>query len=142
MMTEENGRPEQMTKWIRRIARIWSIPIILYALLMFIGYTWSWVTTGVADPYAVEGTTLVDALPPIFLFLSVIGLVIAWRWEGLGGAVSLIFLLVTLILLVVQSPINDDNPLSMIPYLLVVVVLVPVILFLVYFSRTRQMLTA
>jgi len=53
-MTKGNDSRNRVTKWIRRIARIWSFPIIVYALLMFSGYTWSWVTTGVADPHAVE----------------------------------------------------------------------------------------
>ena len=80
-MAKSNGSRHQITKWLRRIARIWSFPIIVYALMMFIGYAWSWATTGVADPYVVEEVPFIEALPPILLFVSVIGLGIAWRWE-------------------------------------------------------------
>ncbi|MCK4543640.1 MAG: hypothetical protein KAU17_15520 [Spirochaetales bacterium] len=55
---------------------------------MLIGYAWSWVTTGVADPHTVEDYPLIEALPPIFMFLGVLGLGLAWRWERLGGTIS------------------------------------------------------
>jgi hypothetical protein len=69
------------TKWIRRIARIWSAPITVYALMLLTGYTWNWLTTGVADPYAVEEYPPIENLPPLFDFLSILGLGMAWRWE-------------------------------------------------------------
>jgi hypothetical protein len=58
---------------------------------MFGGYAWNWVTTGVADPYAVDDTPLKEVLPPIFLFLGVMELGIAWRWERLGGTIAVVF---------------------------------------------------
>ena len=47
MKTKHSNR---VTKWIRWIARIGGFSIIVFALLMLIGYAWNWVTTGVADP--------------------------------------------------------------------------------------------
>jgi len=44
-MTQGNDNRNRVTQQIRRLARIWSFPIIVYALLMFSGYTWNWVTT-------------------------------------------------------------------------------------------------
>jgi hypothetical protein len=129
---------DRVTKWIRWIARIWSSPIIIYALMMFIGYAWNWVTTGTADPYAVEGYPLVEALPPILMFLSVLGLGIAWRWERFGGAISLVFLLATLLILLIQRPITQDFSRSAIPYLMSLVVAIPGILFLVSWWRSRR----
>jgi hypothetical protein len=105
--------------------------------MLFIGYTWSWVTTGVADPHAVEEVPLIETLQPILLFISIIGLGIAWRWERLGALTSLIFLFATLILLVIQRPITLDFSLAMIPYLLVIVIAIPGSLFLVC-SLTNQ----
>jgi hypothetical protein len=99
--------------------------------MLFIGYTWSWVTTGVADPYAVEEVPLVETLQPILLFISIIGLGIAWRWEKTGTVISLIFLLTTLVLLVIQRPITFDFSLAMLPYMLTIVVAIPGVLFLV-----------
>ena len=94
-MKNVNDTADRASKWIRWIARIWSSPIIVYALIMLIGYAWNLVTIGKADPYTVEGYPLIEALPPILMFLSVLGLGIAWRWERLGGALTLVFLLAT-----------------------------------------------
>ncbi|RKX75362.1 MAG: hypothetical protein DRP87_14765 [Spirochaetes bacterium] len=80
---------DRASKWIRWIARIWSSPIIIYSLILVAGYTWNWVTTGVADPYAVEAYPPIEALPPILMFLSVLGLGIAWRWERLKFQIPL-----------------------------------------------------
>ena len=141
-MTKDRDTNDRATKWIRRIARIWSFPIIVYALMMLTGYEWKWVTTGKADPYAVEGTSFVDALPPILMFLSVLGLGIAWRWEKLGGAIALVFQLATLLVLLIQIPITQDFPRSAIPYLMLVIVAIPGILFLVGWWRSRGMPTS
>jgi hypothetical protein len=137
-MTRENENRSQVTKWIRRVARIWSFPIIVYSLLLAIGYTWSWATTGVADPYAVEDVPPTEALAPILMFLSVLGLAVAWRWEGLGGAISLLFLLAAVVTLVIQRPITDGLDRLMIPYLLSIAVAIPGTLFLVYYYRITQ----
>ena len=138
-MTKDNENRNQITKWTRRIARIWSFPIIVYALLMLIGYAWSWVTTGVADPYAVEGYPPVEALPPILMFLGVLGLGIAWRWERLGGAINLFFQTTVILLLLITRPITHDFSRSAIPYFMSMVVAIPGILFLVCWWRSRRM---
>jgi TRAP-type C4-dicarboxylate transport system permease small subunit len=70
------------------IARIWGTLIVAFTLLMLIGYAWNWVTTGNADPYAVEDYPPIENTPPLFGLLSVLGLGVAWRWEGLGGAIT------------------------------------------------------
>lgn len=129
---------DRATKWIRWIARIWSSPIIVYSLMMLTGYAWNWMTIGVADPYAVEGYPLIEALPPIFMFLSVLGLGIAWRWEQLGGTITIVFQLVALSLLLIHSPITHNFPWSAVPYLLSMIVVVPGILFLVCWWRSRK----
>jgi len=135
----DNENRNQITKWIGRIARIWSFPIILYAFLMLIGYTWSWVTTGVADPHAVEGYPPIEALPPILMFLGILGLGIAWRWEGLGGGINLFFQITVILLLLITRPITHDFSRSVIPYLLSLVTAIPGILFLVCWWRSRRM---
>ena len=140
-MTNDSDTNDRVTIWISRIARIWSFPIIVCSLIMLIGYAWNWVTIGKADPYAVEGYPLVEALPPILMFISVLGLGIAWRWEGLGGAIALVFQLSTLILLLIQTPITEDFYRSAIPYLLLMVITIPGILFLIYWWRLRRMPT-
>ena len=137
-MANVNDSSDRGTKLIRRIARIWSAPIILYSLMLLTGYTWSWLTTGVADPYAVEGYPFIEAVPPILMFLGVMGLAIAWRWERLGGAINLVFLLGVLVVLLITRPLTDDLSFVLIPYLMTIVVAIPGILFLVYWRRSRE----
>ena len=140
-MTNVSDTGDHATKWIRWIARIWSSLIIVYSLIMLTGYAWNWVTIGKADPYTVEGYPLVEALPPILMFLSVLGLGIAWRWERLGGAITLVFQFAALLLLLIQRPINHDFYRSVIPYLMSMVITIPGILFLVCWWRSRRMPT-
>jgi hypothetical protein len=130
-MAEGNGSRDRVTKWIRWIARIWSLPIMAGALLVLVGYVWSWATSGAADPYVVEDYPLIEALPPIFVFLSIVGLGIAWRWERLGGMIVMVFQLVVLVLLFMTSPLTQDFPRLAVPYLLWMIITIPGVLFLV-----------
>jgi hypothetical protein len=122
---------------MRWIARIWSFPIIVYALLMVIGYGWSWVTTGVADPNAVEDYPPIEALPPILMLVSILGLAIAWRWERLGGTIAVVFQVAVLPLLLILTPITRDFPLTGIPYFLSMIITIPGVLFLACWWRSR-----
>lgn len=137
-MANVNDTDDRKTKLIRRIARIWSVPIILYSLMLLIGYAWNWLTIGKADPYAVEGYPFIEALPPILMFLGVLGLAIAWRWERLGGVINLVFLLGVLVLLLITRPLTDDFSRFVIPYLMTIVIAIPGILFLVCWRRSRE----
>jgi membrane-anchored protein YejM (alkaline phosphatase superfamily) len=142
IMTKRNDRHNRITQWLRWGARVWSFPIIAYALLMASGYTWNWVTTGVADPYAVEDVSFIETLPPIFMFLSVVGLGIAWRWERLGGTITVVFQLAALAVLLIDRPITHafthDFPHSAIPYLMSMVVTIPGVVFLICGGRSRK----
>ena len=119
-------------KYLRVIARIWSVVIIGIALLFLVGYAWSWVTTGKADPYAVEDYPPVENLIPITLGLSVLGLGIAWRWEGLGGAITIVSHLATL---AVHYGLLSPRPY---PYPVTIALATPGILFLVLWRRSRS----
>ena len=136
-MAKGNGSRDRVTKWIRWIARIWSFPILVYVLLMLVGYAWNWVTIGVADPYAVEDVPPIEVLPPIFMLLSVLGLGIAWRWERLGGTIAIAFQLAVLPLLLIHWPLTHDFPRLVVPYLLLVIVTIPGVLFLVCGWRSK-----
>jgi len=140
-MKNINNTGDCITRWIRWIARIWSFPIIAYSLIMLAGYTWNWVTIGKADPYAVEGYPFVEVLPPIFTFLSVLGLGIAWSWEGLGGAITLVFNIATFLLLLIQRPITHEFSRLAIPYIISTVIVIPGILFMVCWWRSKKRLT-
>jgi hypothetical protein len=136
-VTKDDDSRNRVTKWMRWIARVWSFPIIVCVLLLLVGYAWNWMTTGVADPYAVEKVPFTEVLPPIFMFLSVLGLGIAWRWERLGGTISIVFQLAVLSLLLIHSPITHDFPRLAVPYLLSMVTTIPAILFLVCGWRSK-----
>ena len=138
-MANENGSRDRGTKWMRWIARVWSFPLIVFALLFVVGSVWSWATTGTAaDPYAVEGYPLTEALAPVFLLVSILGLGIAWRWERWGATLSAVFQLAALTALLIYRPIARDFPRSGIPYLLWLIVTIPAILFLACWWRSRQ----
>ena len=120
-------------KYLRWIARIWSIVIIGIALLFFFGYAYNWVTTGTADPHAAEGYPPVENLIPITLGLSVLGLVIAWRREGLGGAITIVSHLATL---AVHYGLLSPRPY---PYPVTIALATPGILFLVLWQRSQRL---
>jgi hypothetical protein len=137
-MPKEDGSRDRATKRMRWMARIWSLTLMACALLMAIGYLWSWVTTGVADPHAVEDVHPAEALPPILMFLSILGLGIAWRRERLGATIVIVFQVATFLLLLVQSPLTYHRPNSAIPYVLSLIVAIPGVLFLVCGRRSTR----
>ena len=71
---------------IRGVARVWSILVFLLALLLVIG-------TRNAPPATMLLHGPFDFLIPLSLLVSLIGLGIAWRWEGWGALINLLFYL-------------------------------------------------
>ena len=128
---------DRTTKWMRWIARIWGIVVLGIVLLVLTGYAVNWVRTGVADPYAAEEYPFIENLPPLFILLSAIGLGIAWRWEGWGGAIAVFFQLAALPVFLMHWPIAE-GPRNLVPYLVSLVVAAPGILFLVCWRRSRK----
>jgi hypothetical protein len=138
-MPDVNDVGDRATKWIRWIARIWGTLIIAVALLVLIGYASNLVTSGAADPYAVEDYPPMENLPPLFILLSALGLGIAWRWEGIGGAMAVFFQLAALPVLFIYWPITQDFHRYLVaPYGISVMVAIPGILFLVCWWRSRR----
>jgi len=111
--------------WLRRIARIWSIVIIVFTLIMLISYAINWVKTGTADPHAMKDYPPVENFIPLTVVLSVLGLGLAWRWEGLGGAINIGFFLASL---AVHFWLISPRPY---PYSIAIALPTPGILFLV-----------
>jgi len=136
----ENSRETRngVLRWIRWVARIWGGLVFLFALLVFVGYAYSWVTTGTADPYAAEDYPPIENLPPLLMFVAALGSGIAWRWEGLGGGITVVSQLVALPVLLIHWPITDGFPRYLAaPYGLWMIVAIPGILFLVCWWRSR-----
>jgi len=101
--------------------------IIGFTLVMVIGHA---VTP---DPYATDYPPIENLLP-LVMCLSVLGLGLAWRWEGLGGAISVAFFLANLGLYWAIR--GKFFPLRGLPILSPV--LITGILFLVCWWRTRS----
>jgi hypothetical protein len=138
-MPDVNGVGDRATKWIRWIARIWGSLIVAIALFFLIGYAWSWVTGGTVDPHAVEDYPPIENLPPLFALLSALGLGLAWRWEGLGGAITVVFSLASLPVLLIHWPIAHDFPRYLVaPYGVWMMIAIPGILFLVCWWRSKR----
>jgi len=133
---QEQKLSDRTTKRIRLIARIVSAPIIIFALMMLTGYTVSWITTGTADPYAVEDYPFIENIPPILMFLAIMGLAIAWRSEKLGGTINLLFCALTLIVIPFTRDTLDFR--SIMPMILVFIVAIPGVLFIMYWRRSKK----
>lgn len=71
-----NSRMVTILRWF---ARIWSGLVFVVALLIMVA----------PDPYVVEPVPLGDRIQLGFYGLAILGLLSAWRWEGLGGAVAI-----------------------------------------------------
>ena len=136
-MTKDRDTNDRATKWIRRTARIWGFAIMGFALLIPLGYAWHWVTTGVPIPPVGEFNPPIEDLLPIFVFLSALGLGIAWRWERLGGTMTIVFQMAAHSLALIH-PSTHDFPLSAVPYLLSIIITIPGVLFLVCWWRSRK----
>jgi len=80
---------DQSTKLIRRIARILSLVILGIAGLVLLGHLLVPETNAADYPF-------VENLLPAILGMSILGLAIAWRWDGTGGAISVGFFLLHL----------------------------------------------
>jgi hypothetical protein len=127
-MTDRKAEADRATTWLRRIARGWSLIVIGVALLILVGHIVS------SDPYAVENYPPVENLMPFSMFLSVLGLALAWRWEGLGGALNVAGFAANLVLF--RAIRGEFLPWGV--TLTLSLVLVPGILFLVCWWRSKD----
>lgn len=138
-MSSHNRTERTSTQRLRWIARIWGGLVFIVALLIFAGYAWNWVTTGTADPHAVADYPPIENVPPLLMLVGAVGSAIAWRWEGLGGAITTISQLAALPVLLIHWPIAEGFPRYLVaPYGVWGAVAVPGILFLACWSRSRK----
>jgi hypothetical protein len=137
-MLNTNDDGDRATKWMRWSARVWGTLIVAVTLLVLIGYAWNWVTAGKADPNAAVDYPPIENLPPLFSLLSALGLGVAWRWEGLGGAIAVVFSLAALPVLLIHWPIAYEFPRYLVaPYGIWLIIAIPGILFLMCWWRSR-----
>jgi hypothetical protein len=121
-MTNENpaSRPEKTIRWI---ARIWSILVFTIALLRIL----------TPDPYATEPVPALDWFLLSLLGASILGLLIAWRWELIGGIVTIATMLLREIIWII---LRGDWMISFLIFWLFIVP--PAILFLAAWGLERK----
>jgi asparagine N-glycosylation enzyme membrane subunit Stt3 len=121
-MVKDDRSGGKGTKWIRWVARIYGSLVFALIMLFVIG--------GLS--HMAEHLSPKEYLNPITLFLSVLGLAIAWRKEGLGGMISIGFILVNVVvgrwILAISDP----------PYVQLLIFAIPGILFLVCWWLSRE----
>jgi hypothetical protein len=91
MKDRSNENESRTVKRIRLIARALSVPIIGFTIFMLIGHIL------VPEPMEADYPPIENLLP-VIMTLSVLSLGISWRWEGLGGALSVVLFIVHLLL--------------------------------------------
>ncbi|MFQ6101027.1 MAG: hypothetical protein ACE5OS_07305 [Anaerolineae bacterium] len=81
-MNETQTSTKRDVTALRWIARLWSIASIGFVLLMFIG-------SGLQEGFNLAQFTFRDLVGLFFFPLGVcLGMILAWRWEGLGGGIA------------------------------------------------------
>ena len=135
---ENVSQEERRTKQIRLIARIWSAIIIGTTLLILIGYIGNFFTTGQMDPNAVEDYPPIENIPPLLNLFSAISLALAWKWEKIGGIITIILQLIVLLIYIIHWPLSENIRYLIAPYGLFLIVIIPGILFLVCSRRVKS----
>jgi hypothetical protein len=102
---------------VRWTARTLSALLVGLVLVMFIGVT----LDGGFHPLKLKG---VEPIQMVFFWTACIGMVIAWRWQVLGGALSLGAMI---LFFAVEFAVNGGLPRGLVLYLM----LLPGVLFLV-----------
>lgn len=118
---------------IRRIARVWSILIIVIGIVIFIGEI---VEFYGRDPALVQPYPWYENLIPLAMITGVLGLALAWRWEGLGSIITIVSVLINLFIFYVVIGGRGQYP--WIVALISLPVLIPGILFLVCWVRSQR----
>jgi hypothetical protein len=122
---------QKTTNIIRKTARIWSLLIIAFSMIIFIGeIIGAWMNSQPNNTYP-----WYENLLPLTLFLAVVGLALAWRWELFGGVLCIICVTANYIMYV--AFIASERGLYMVP-LISLPIIIPGILFLISWFRTRR----
>jgi hypothetical protein len=123
-----NSIPNRATHRLRWTARIWALVVVGIALLIVIG--------NLVSPNMSEADYApIENLIPLTLFLSVLGLAVAWRWELAGGLINIGFFLGNL---AVYWVINRE---FLEPFVIVLLspLFIPGLLFLVCWWRSKDL---
>jgi hypothetical protein len=129
-MTTQTAAYSQTTSRLRKISRLWSLVIIAIALFIFVVE----IIESSLKPQLSADYPRYENLIPLSLFLGVIGLGLAWRWERFGSLLTIISLLATFGMYVAFG--GSGRGLLVVP-LILLPILVPAILFIICWQRTQ-----
>ena len=122
---------EEKTNRFRRIARSWSVVIfIIGTFVLFMEILEAWMNPGFTGTYP-----WYENLIPMTLFLAVIGLALAWRWEVFGCVLCIICIVANYVMYIAFG--GSGRGLFVVP-LILLPVLIPGILFLISWLRTQS----
>jgi hypothetical protein len=122
---------EEKTNRFRRIARTWSVVIIILGTFVIIlEFLEAWMNPGLIGTYP-----WYENLIPITLFLAVIGLALAWRWEVFGSVLCIICIVANYVMYIAFG--GSGRGIYVVP-LILLPVLIPGILFLISWLRTQS----
>jgi hypothetical protein len=122
---------EEKTNRFRRIARSWSVVIIILGTFVIImEFLEAWMNPDLIGTYP-----WYENLIPITLFLAVIGLALAWRWEVFGSVLCIICIVANYVMYIAFG--GSGRGLFVVP-LILLPVLIPGILFLISWLRTQS----
>ena len=128
-MSTGQSKSDRLTRVLRIIARIWSLVIIAIGMLILAGEVYGAVTgTQIESPPYPWWENLI----PLTLGISILGLAIAWRWEGIGAAVNIGFVALNLVLYILTG--RGEVVTVM---LILAPVVIPGLMFLVLWYRDR-----
>ena len=131
-MAETGNETDRATHIIRRIARVWSILIIIIGVVILVGEIYELFNQAEA---LVQPYPWYENLIPLGLITAVLGLVLAWRWEGPGAMLTILSVLV--VLFVFYGIIGGRGEQPWIVALIMLAVLVPALLFLASWWRSQ-----
>lgn len=130
-MTTQNAGYFQRTSRIRKTARIWSLVIIALGMVIIIAE----IVEAFLNPELINSYPWYENLIPMTLFLAVVGLALAWRWEIFGSVLSIICVVSNYVMYIVFG--GSGRGLLVVP-LILLPVLIPGILFLISSLRTER----
>lgn len=82
-MNEDQTSRKSVVTTIRWIARVWGLVSIAFVLLMFVG-------SALAEGFNPAQLAPRDMVGFLFFPLGTcLGIIVAWRWEGPGGAITI-----------------------------------------------------
>lgn len=129
-----------MVKRMRLIARLWSGIIAAICLFILFGYIGNFFASGQPDPYAVGNYPPIENIPPFFNLLSAFLLVIAWKWEYLGGIVTILIQLCLIPVYLIHWPLTENILYLIVPYGLSLFFIIPAVLFILCGRHSKRQL--